>query len=195
VLAAVLLRKSNSTTPARFFSASLILLSLVMSTKLVRLPDSNVANYAGELLERAFAFHFITAESLHAPWRIVTYVLWAFGLLAIPMSFYLIFRKTRESLLCVCLYLVAVALIVIVTFTPALFVSSGRLSFVSNMLLVILILVLLRHNGLSRTFVLPVVALGVLKILMFYLCWQSRGFHVFFGHLDVTEIPFIVRGM
>jgi len=62
------------------------------------------------------------------------------------------------------------------------------------MLLIILILFLIGHSDLLGTLAPIMISFGVLGLLLLYITWQSRGFGIYMGNLDISEIPYIVRG-
>ncbi len=194
IILATLLRKNNIDILSKVISLLLYLYSFIMCLKFFKIPNPKITDNITVFLEKIFTFHFINPSTSQSILYYIPYVFWAIGILLIPISIFLIFKKTKQSIFFISLFLAAIASISLMVFSPTLFISGGRTSFVSNMLLIILILFLLQYNKLYKSFALPIIFLGLCNIGALYLTWQSRGFKIFMGNLDISEIPFIVRG-
>lgn len=194
MILATLLRKNKPDIFGKVFSSILYFYSLMMSLKFFKIPNQHITDNITVFFEKVFTFHFINPSTLQSLLYFIPYVVWGIGILLIPISIFLIFKKSKQSLFFICIFLAAIASISVMVFSPTLFVSGGRTSFVSNILLIILIVFLLQYNDLLKTFALPIIFLGICNITGIYLTWQSRGFKIFMGNLDISEIPFIVRG-
>ena len=169
--------------------------ALLLGLKYFKIPDPNITDNLIYYIEKVFTFHYLNPLVSQPLWYVVPYIFWTIAVLVVPVSIYLTFKKTKQSLFYILLFMAAMASIVLMTFSPTLFVSGGRTSFVSNMLLIILILFLLGHADLHKTLGPIIIGFGAFGLLMLYWTWQSRGFDIFMGNLDVSEIPFIVRGI
>jgi len=194
IILATLLRRNNIDILSKVISLLLYLYSFIMCLKFFKIPNPQITDNITVFLEKIFTFHFINPSTSQSILYYIPYVFWAIGILLIPISIFLIFKKTKQSIFFISLFLAAIASISLMVFSPTLFISGGRTSFVSNMLLIILILFLLQYNKLYKSFALPIIFLGLCNIGALYLTWQSRGFKIFMGNLDISEIPFIVRG-
>lgn len=194
LITAILLLKNNSSGISRILAYISFFFAFLMGLRFIHPLDSDISQVFSNYYNKLFEFHYLTRSSLFLPSYFIPYMIWSTAILIIPISLFLIFKKTNYSLFYICIYLAAMASITIMTISPTIYASAGRTSFPSNMLLIFLILLLLRHDGLVKDFALPIMIIAMLKLLMFYSSWFIDGYQLSYGVLNTREIPFVVLG-
>jgi hypothetical protein len=194
LISAKLLLKKNASGISRILASISLFFAILIGLRFILTIDTGISEEFNIQYSKLFEFHYLTRSTLFLPENFIPYAVWTIAIIIIPLSIILIFKKSDYSLFYICIFLEVMASITLVTFTPSLYVSSGRTSFTSNMLLIILILFLLRHDSLLKDFALPIMVITLLKLLMFYSSWFIGGYQLFFGVIDTREIPFLVFG-
>lgn len=195
LITAILLLKNGTFKISRIIAYISFFFAFLMGLRFISPVDSDISQVLNNNYKTLFEFHYLTKSALLLPARFIPYAFWGIGILMIPFSLLLIFKKSKYSLFYICIYLTALASIAIMIVSPTMYASAGRTSFVSNMLLILLILFLLRHDGLVNDFVYPIMIVALLKLSMYYSSWIIDGYKLTFGVINTQEIPFEVMGI
>lgn len=190
----ILLWKKAPTINFRILSCLSFLFAGLMALRFVNPMDTTILGTFSETYAQLFNFQFLMPGFLSRPDQWSLYLLWGIGLLLIPVSIGALFKKTKTSFFYIFLFLAAMASLLVITFSPTLFPSGGRTSLVSDTLLILLILLLLRENGLLKAFAAPILAVALFRVFMLYSTWRAGGFQLWYGVLDTNGIPFMVLG-
>ena len=191
---AVLLTRTKSTWLSRLVAYLCFSFAFLVGLRFILNLDPGVSKNFGLLYNKLFEFRFVTKQFLFAPKFFIPYAVWGLAILIIPIAIFLIFDKTKYSFFYTSIYLAALASIFLMVLSPTLYASAGRTSFPPNMLLILLFLLLLRHNGLVRDFAVPILIIVALKIIMIYSNWLIDGYQLDYGVLNTQGIPFAVLG-
>lgn len=190
----VLLWKRNIARISRVFACVFFLFALLLVfNSIANLIPSFLGTF-GKSFNRLFTFPFFI-EGQPAPWiQWFPYAFWGTGLVLIPISIGMIFKHTRQTFFYAFLFLAAMASILVIAFSPTLFASGGRTSFVTDILLVLLIMFLLSEEGMLRIFTLPILAIAFTRMFILWYAWHLVGYQLTYGLLDTKGIPFEVLG-
>lgn len=194
LITGTLLLKNHPSKVAKVIAYISYFYAILMGLRFIAPLDSFISQAFLENFNNLFHFHYLARDTFFRPDYFVPYLVWIPAILLIPISIYLIFKKTNYSLFYVLIYLAAMASIILITFSPTIYASGGRTSYVPEMLLALLILLLLRHEGISKDFALPMILIALFQLMMLYSSWLVGGYKLNYGVLNYQEIPFMVIG-
>lgn len=116
------------------------------------------------------------------------YLFWGIGFLLLPISWIRLSKEGQKGYQFSYLFLVALALLAAIGFSPTIFVSGARTSLIPNIILLGLLIWLNAED--KRFFILttPTLILCLFKMIQLIYRWQTNGFFVDYGLLDFQNL-------
>jgi hypothetical protein len=169
-----------------------IVVSCVMLLRQINPADSNVFGIYMQNFQQLFTFNYLSAQSLLMPSQILPYIFWGVSLLLIPVNFWFAWGRSERSFFYSLIYIAAIASVILMTFSPTLYLSGARTAHLSNMLLLILLYFMLTQFEKPTKLALIIICIAAIKLIFLLTLWNETGFKLWYGVLDVSSIPFKV---
>jgi len=185
--------KAKRSTSSNVLGVILFLYAILTVYPLIQ-SDGSAQNGFSAILTSLFNFHYLTRSTFFRTEFFVPYLVWGIGILLIPFSINWVFKGTKYNLFYLLIFLASILSILMITFSPTIYASGGRTSFVSCMLLILLIMLLLRHENAIWLIGIAILAVSLRNLIRLYVYWSKDGFGLIYGTLDEKEIPFMVLG-
>jgi hypothetical protein len=171
-----------------------IIFSILLSMNFIKPIDVNVVSWIINIYDKLYIIRYLTTESLRDYTNIIPYIIWTVGIIIIPISIIIGCNKKTLTLYMILIYLLSLFLIIVLSLSPTLYATGGRGTYISNMLLLILMIILLYTNKPNAIPLFAIILVAIIKIIMIELTWNIVGYHLWYGVLDIKNLPFQVMG-
>lgn len=173
--------------------AILFLYAILMAYHLI-LPDGSTLNGFGAILNNLFKFHYMARSTYSRTDYFIPYLIWGIGIFLIPFSINRLFHGTKHNLFYLLVFLASMLSILMITFSPTIYASGGRTSYVPCMLLILLLMLLLRHENALWVVGILILLVATTNMARLFAYWSKGVFGLTYGTIDDEEIPFMVLG-
>lgn len=119
---------------------------------------------------------------------VLVYLFWCFGMILLPIVWFKNLKSNQCGLILSYIYSVALLLIFTVGFSPTLFVSGGRTSLVSNVLLLVILIRVLWQEKPFLLLTAPTLLLIAFKMGTLLYRWISNSYFVDYGLLALPNL-------
>ena len=194
LITAILLLKKPTSKISKIIAYLSLLFAIIMMMRFIIPTDSHISSVYLQNFKELFHFKFLNGENAFQIKNSFPYFFWGISIVLIPISISLIFKNSPITFLYITIFLASLGSLILIALSPTVYASGGRTSFVSNMLLIILILQLLKYNGVFEKLFIPILLVAIFKLSLYFSNWFLLGYELNYGVLDQKEIPFVVLG-
>jgi hypothetical protein len=192
MLGRLLLRNSNKYI--KLIGWINICLAICIILRMVNPVDTNVTSIALEKYKKLFIFNLITKSNLKNISAIMPYTFWLIGIFIIPLSIGIVYKANMTGGCLIILYLCSLGTIIMMTLSPTMYITGGRGLYISNMLLLILVIYLSKTNNTDNLFLMTILIIAIMKLYMIGVTWNETGYKLWYGIPNHEYLPFNVIG-